>query len=90
MSDLNKAAVAAAIASAKEHRQKRGLPENCVIAIAAGDGREYIMPEDITQAFETNDPNQVRLDVLEVLGNTSGYGAEDRDLCAFIAYKGPE
>ena len=61
-------------------------PSNCVIAIAKADGRDYITPEDVSQAInEDNDVTKVRLDVLEVL---SGWGAEDSGLCAFIAFRG--
>lgn len=57
-----------------------------VLADAAG--RDYIMPEDVSEALESNDVTRVRLDVLEVLGGTIGYGAEDSELCAYIAHQG--
>jgi hypothetical protein len=73
---------------AKAYRKQHGLPENCVITIAKANDRVYITPEDITEAFKSNDETTVRLDVLEVLGDISGFGAEDRSLCAYVAYMG--
>ena len=64
-----------------------GAP-NCVAAIAAVAGRNYITPEDVSKAFERYDPHMVRIDVLEVLGKKTEFGAEDASLCAFVAWEG--
>ena len=62
---------------------------NSVIEIAKKHGRKYITPEDITEALENDCPEtKIQLDVLQVLGNITGYGAEDKSLCAFVAWKG--
>jgi len=71
--------------------QKETLKHNHVAFIAKKKyKRNYITPEDITEALETVSEDMVRLNVLEVLGNTSGFGAEDSGLCAFVAHKGKE
>jgi hypothetical protein len=64
---------------------------NSVTQIAARAGRKYITPEDVEKAMEAhrNDPDLVRLDVLEVLGKLTNFGAEDPSLCAFVAFEGP-
>lgn len=59
---------------------------NCVMEIARKDGRDYITPEDVTDAFKDNEVEVVRLAVLEVLGNKMG--AEDSSCCAFVAWRG--
>jgi hypothetical protein len=62
---------------------------NSITEISRKDGRNYITPEDVTQALEEkSDDNAVRLDVLEVLGRQTDFGAEDGGLCAFIAWRG--
>ncbi len=68
---------------------------NCVIAIAMENrsatksGYKYITPEDVTEALQKGiDVNTVRLDVLEVLGGTTDFGAEDSELCAWLAWEG--
>ena len=68
------------------------MTENRITAIAAKQGRNYITPEDVTQAFNDhqNDPHGVRIDLLEVLGSVAGFGAEDAKLCAFIGFQGWE
>jgi len=68
--------------------QAETIEHNCVAKLAIDDGRDYITPEDITEAFKTNSEDKVRLDVLEVMGNTSGFGWEDATLCAFVAHQG--
>ena len=64
---------------------------NKVIEIAEKYGRDYITPEDIEQAMNENgdDPHGIRIDVLEVLGKQTAFGAEDPGLCAFAAFKWP-
>lgn len=64
---------------------------NKVTAIAAQAGRDYITPEDVEQAMNENadDPHAIRIDVLEVLGIQTDFGAEDAGLCAFVAFSGP-
>jgi len=61
---------------------------NIIISIAKVNKRDYITPEDVASALGEFDVNKVRLDVLEVLGKHSGYGAEDAGLCAFVAWEG--
>jgi len=61
---------------------------NSVTSIAAENNRDYITPEDVSEALKKNAVDRVRRDVLEVLGKHSGYGAEDTGLCAFVAWKG--
>lgn len=61
---------------------------NCIINLAKANKRDYITPGDVEDALRWFDVNQVRLDVLEVLGKHSGYGAEDVGLCAFVAWEG--
>lgn len=61
---------------------------NCVTGIAKAEGRDYITPEDVGDALKKFDADKVRLDVLEVLGKQAGFGAEDKGLCAFVAWEG--
>lgn len=61
---------------------------NCVIEIARTAGRNYITPEDVTDALMSNNPETVRLAVLEILGKQTDFGVEDYSLCAFIAWSG--
>jgi hypothetical protein len=69
----------------------RGEVMNCLVEMAKAKGRSYITPEDVGDALEKcvtpNDTDIVRLDLLEVLGNQTGFSAEDYGLCAFIAWK---
>lgn len=60
--------------------------KNAVLCIAHAAGRDYITPQDVTAAFRLHSKTKVRLDVLEVLGGLAG--AEDRGLCAFVAWRG--
>jgi hypothetical protein len=61
---------------------------NCIIKIASKAGRNYITPEDINEARQTNDRITVCLDVLEVFGKRTTFGWEDFSLCAFVAWEG--
>ncbi len=63
---------------------------NSVIGIAKKHQRNYITPEDVSEALKLSRfaSNRVRLEVLEVLAKQTDYGAEDSSLCAFIAWKG--
>lgn len=62
---------------------------NAVTSIAFGHGRTYITPEDVAEALATGrDPDAIRLDVLEVIGKQTQFGAEDAGLCAFMAWRG--
>lgn len=61
---------------------------NCITTIAAAAGRIYITPEDVSEALRTNGVEQVRIDVLQVLGGQTDFAVEDAGLCAFIAYRG--
>lgn len=61
---------------------------NVITQIAKGHDRKYITPEDVSDALSGHPPDRVRLDVLEVLGKQTDFGAEDGGLCAFIAWRG--
>ena len=63
---------------------------NSIIGIAKKHGRNYITPEDVSEALKASrfSSNRVRLEILEVLAKQTDYGAEDSSLCAFIAWKG--
>lgn len=59
-----------------------------VFDVAKAAGRDYITPEDVSAALDSGaDVNVVRLDVLEAIGGPRR-GAEDKSLCAFVAWKG--
>lgn len=65
------------------------MATNCVTRIAEREGRDYITPEDVTEAFrEGASPEAVRLAVLEAIGAATTFAAEDLRLCAFVAFKG--
>lgn len=56
---------------------------------ADGTTHRYITPETVQLAIDEGVPvEKVRLDTLEVLANIAGCGAEDRSLCAFVAFFG--
>lgn len=63
---------------------------NSIIEIAKKHGRDYITPEDVTEALKRSrfSSQKIRLEVLEVLGKQTECGAEDSSLCAFVAWKG--
>ena len=61
---------------------------NSITPIAVAEGRNCITPEDVSEALSRSPPDKVRLDVLEVIGKQTGFGAEDANLCAFIAWRG--
>ena len=75
---------------------------NRIIGIAQNrHSRSYITPDDVGEAIrevyfkhEMGSPElqesltRIRLDVLEILGNQTGCGAEDSGLCAFLAWRG--
>ena len=61
---------------------------NVLTRIAEAERREYITPEDVSQALEHYSAERVRLDLLEVLGKQTPFGAEDSGLCAFVAWRG--
>jgi predicted ATP-dependent protease len=63
---------------------------NSIIEIAQKNKRDYITPEDVSEALKLSrfSSNKVRLEVLEVLGEITGFGVEDPGLCAFVAWKG--
>lgn len=72
-----------------EKLQLNTLEHNKVAAVAFMNGRDYITPEDVTEAFERGyDVDKVRLDVLEIFGDNAGFGVEDRGLTAFVAFEG--
>lgn len=68
--------------------KKKEVPGSSVTRIADRHKRKYITPEDITAALKESSADQVRRDVLAVLGNSTNYGAEDFGLCAFVAWRG--
>lgn len=59
--------------------------DNSIIKIAVANGRDYATPEDIDIALETTDPDTLRRDALELLGDNTGYGVEDKKLFAQLA-----
>jgi len=62
---------------------------NSIIEIAKKHQRNYITPEDVTEALESDVPDStVQRDTLEVLGNITKFSAENSSLCAFVAWKG--
>jgi len=63
---------------------------NSIIEIAKKHGRNYITPEDISEALKLSrlSADKVRIEVLEILGKQTEYGVEDSSLCAFVAWKG--
>lgn len=62
---------------------------NSLITIATKNGRDYVTPEDVDEAFKSGiEANIVRLEVLQIIGKQTEFGIEDSSLCAFIAYKG--
>ena len=63
---------------------------NAITAIAAAKGLNHITPEDVQAAIDAHpdDIHRVRIDLLEVLGRQTDFGAEDSGLCAFIAFRG--
>jgi len=63
-------------------------PGASVTRIAENDGRDYITPEDVSDALKNVPKGRVRLDVLAVLGKQTNFGAEDAGLCAFVAWQG--
>ena len=63
-------------------------PGASVTRIAKNQGRDYITPEDVSEALKKIPRERVRLDVLAILGKQAGFGAEDPSLCAFVAWKG--
>lgn len=65
---------------------------NIITAIAKEAGRDYITPEDVQRAHNEHrdDPHLVRIDLLEILGRQTEFGAEDFALCAFVGFSGPE
>jgi hypothetical protein len=61
---------------------------NAIRKRAEADGREYITPEDIGDCINDGVPKpDIQAEVLHVLGGTGGYGAEDSELCAFVAWQ---
>lgn len=57
---------------------------NTIVEIAKARNRDYVTPEDVSEAIESMiDLSVIRLDVLEIIG--SHYAAEDISLCAFVA-----
>lgn len=75
----------------KDLREKT-LKHNSVAQIAAKDKRNYVTPEDVSEAFKLKNTkewkNKVRLDVLEIMVDNAGFGMEARDLCAMAAFEG--
>ena len=61
---------------------------NCVAKIAFDKGRNYITPEDVALALISNSEDDVRLAVLEIFGGNTGFGWEDFQRCAYLAYLG--
>lgn len=68
--------------------QEKTWQVNSLARLARKDGRDYVTPEDVTEALKTYPKDKVRLDILQILAGGSGYGAEDETLCAFVAFQG--
>ena len=71
-------------------KSKKEESMNSVIEIAKKYQRDYITPEDVSEALKKSrfSSQRVRLEVLEVLAKQTEYGAEDSSLCAFVAWRG--
>jgi len=59
--------------------------DNSLVKIAIANGRDYVTPEDIDEVLKTTDVNTMRKDALELLGDNTGYGIEDKRLFAQLA-----
>lgn len=72
--------------------QYKTRKHNSVAQIATKHNRDYVTPEDISEAFKIKRSKEwkdkVRLDVLEIMSNNTGFSMEARDLCAFTAFQG--
>ena len=67
------------------------LTMNLIIEVAKTKRTEkYVTPEDVTYALSQRrfSSTDIRMNMLEILGNQTEYGAEDASLCAFLAWKG--
>lgn len=74
-----------------EKLKEKTLEHNELAKIANSDGRDYVTPEDVEEAFKYFPIDKVRLDALEILGGGgTGFGYEAGDLIAFNAFNGPE
>lgn len=61
---------------------------NCLTKIADANNRDYITPEDVTDALGDNNADDVRRDLLQIIGKQLPYGVEDVGCCAFVAWRG--
>lgn len=61
---------------------------NVLVEISKRENRDYIMPEDISEALQTHAAIDVRMDFLEVLAEQTGIGVEDYSACAYAAWIG--
>jgi len=61
---------------------------NAFVLIAKKKQRDYITPEDVSDALRYGHVDCVREDLLEVIGEQVGLGVEAVDLCAYIAWRG--
>lgn len=68
--------------------QEETIKHNCLAQLAKKYGRDYTTPEDIDEALDNNSEDKVRIDLLEILGNASGFSVEDEGLCAATAFGG--
>ena len=62
--------------------------ENVFVAIAKRCNREYITPEDVSNALRDGHLDCIREDLLGVIGEQFDLGVEDIGLCAYIAWRG--
>ncbi len=59
--------------------------DNSIIKEAVKSKRDYVTPEDIEPAAKTVDAATLHLHALQLLGDNTGYGIEDRRLFAQLA-----
>jgi predicted ATP-dependent protease len=62
--------------------------QNVLVEIAKRKNRDYITPEDVTEALQMYNKQRVRYNLLAIIARQVDYGCEDVSLCAFIAYRG--
>lgn len=63
-------------------------PALILTSIAEQHGRNYVTPEDVSEALASHALKYlIRMEVLALIGAQSKYGIEDASLCAFIAWK---
>jgi hypothetical protein len=61
-------------------------PRNILLTVARRYGRDYVTPEDVTEALRIHDRHKVRLALLHALSGR--LGVEDHECAAFVAARG--